>query len=54
MLTEVQIDNKDGSLIPGMYAQVRFTRAQQHSSVIVPTKTGSPSRLNPSIQTKAG
>jgi RND family efflux transporter MFP subunit len=25
MLTEVQVDNSDGSLLPGMYAQVKFT-----------------------------
>jgi RND family efflux transporter MFP subunit len=37
MLTEVQVDNQDGSLIPGMYAQVRFTLPQQRTSLIIPT-----------------
>jgi RND family efflux transporter MFP subunit len=39
MLTEVQIDNRDGSLLPGMYAQVKFTLPQQRSSLIVPTSS---------------
>jgi len=37
MLTEVQLENKDGSLLPGMYAQVRFTLPQQRNSLIIPT-----------------
>jgi RND family efflux transporter MFP subunit len=37
MLTEVQIDNRDGSLLPGMYAQVKFTLAELHTSLIIPT-----------------
>src|ERR1700733_12992709 len=37
MRTEVQVDNRDGSLLPGMYTQVKFTMAQQHSSLIIPT-----------------
>jgi RND family efflux transporter MFP subunit len=39
MLTEVQVDNRDGSLLPGMYAQVRFTLAQQGMSLIIPTSS---------------
>lgn len=39
MLTEVQVDNHDGSLLPGMYAQVNFTLAQQRSSLIIPTSS---------------
>jgi RND family efflux transporter MFP subunit len=39
MLTEVQVDNKDGSLLPGMYAQVKFTLSQQHMSLIIPTSS---------------
>jgi hypothetical protein len=31
MLTEVQVDNKDASLLPGMYAQVKFTLSQGSS-----------------------
>ena len=37
MLTEVQVDNRDGSLLPGMYAQVKFTLPQQRTSLIIPT-----------------
>ena len=37
MLTEVQLDNKDGSLLPGMYAQVTFTLPGQRSATIIPT-----------------
>jgi hypothetical protein len=36
MLTEVQVDNRDGSLLPGMYAQVRFTLSQARPSLIIP------------------
>jgi RND family efflux transporter MFP subunit len=39
MLTEVQVDNSDGSLLPGMYAQVKFTLPQQRASLIVPTSS---------------
>jgi RND family efflux transporter MFP subunit len=39
MLTEVQLDNADGSLLPGMYAQVRFTLSQQKTSLIIPTSS---------------
>jgi RND family efflux transporter MFP subunit len=39
MLTEVQVDNRDGSLLPGMYAQVRFTLPQQRTSLIIPTSS---------------
>ena len=39
MRTEVQVDNRDGSLLPGMYAQVHFTLPQQHVSLIVPTSS---------------
>jgi RND family efflux transporter MFP subunit len=39
MRTEVQVDNRDASLLPGMYAQVHFTLAQEHSSMIVPTSS---------------
>ena len=39
MLTEVQIDNRDGSLLPGMYAQIKFTLAEQRRSVIIPTSS---------------
>jgi RND family efflux transporter MFP subunit len=39
MLTEVQVDNQDGSLLPGMYAQVKFTVAQPRPSLIIPTSS---------------
>jgi RND family efflux transporter MFP subunit len=39
MLTEVQIDNRDGSLLPGMYAQVKFTLAEPHTALIIPTSS---------------
>ncbi len=39
MLTEVQVDNKDGSLLPGMYAQVKFAFSGQHRSLIIPTSS---------------
>jgi multidrug efflux pump subunit AcrA (membrane-fusion protein) len=39
MLTEVQVDNKDASLLPGMYAQVKFTLSQQRTSLIIPTSS---------------
>jgi RND family efflux transporter MFP subunit len=39
MRTEVQVDNHDASLLPGMYAQVRFTLSQQRTSLIIPTSS---------------
>ncbi len=39
MRTEVQVDNHDASLLPGMYAQVHFTLSQQRSSLIIPTSS---------------
>jgi len=39
MLTEIQVDNRDGSLLPGMYAQARFTLADERRSVIIPTSS---------------
>ena len=39
MLTEVQVDNRDGSLLPGMYAQVKFTLPEQRTSLIIPTSS---------------
>ena len=39
MLTEVQVDNRDGSLLPGMYAQVQFTLSQPRPSLIIPTSS---------------
>jgi RND family efflux transporter MFP subunit len=37
MLTEVQVDNQDGSLIPGMYGQVTFDVAAIRPSLIIPS-----------------
>jgi RND family efflux transporter MFP subunit len=39
MLTEVQVDNTDASLLPGMYAQVKFTLPEQRTSLIIPTSS---------------
>jgi RND family efflux transporter MFP subunit len=39
MLTEVQVNNSDGSLLPGMYAQVKFTLAEPHTALIIPTSS---------------
>jgi RND family efflux transporter MFP subunit len=39
MLTEVQVENSDGSLLPGMYAQVKFTLPEQRTSLIIPTSS---------------
>ena len=39
MLTEIQVDNRDGFLLPGMYAQVSFTLSQQRRSLIIPTSS---------------
>jgi len=39
MLTEVQLDNRDGSLLPGMYAQVKFTLTEPRTSLIIPTSS---------------
>jgi RND family efflux transporter MFP subunit len=39
MLTEVQVDNRDGSLLPGMYAQVKFILTGQRTSLVIPTSS---------------
>lgn len=39
MRTEVQMDNRDGSLLPGMYAQVHFTLPEQRTALIIPTSS---------------
>jgi RND family efflux transporter MFP subunit len=39
MLTEIQVDNRDGSLLPGMYAEVTFSLSQQRSTLIIPTSS---------------
>ena len=36
LLTEVQIDNRSAELLPGMYAQVKFTLTRSHTNVVVP------------------
>jgi hypothetical protein len=36
MLTEVDIDNRDGSLYPGMYAIVSFVQVRGHAPLVVP------------------
>jgi RND family efflux transporter MFP subunit len=37
MLTEVQVDNRDGSLVPGMYGQVKFVVTESQPSLIIPS-----------------
>ena len=37
MLTEVQVDNRDGSLVPGMYGEVNFDITHSQPSLIIPT-----------------
>jgi multidrug efflux pump subunit AcrA (membrane-fusion protein) len=35
-LTEVQVDNSSGRLLPGMYAEVKFTLPRSHPVVLIP------------------
>jgi RND family efflux transporter MFP subunit len=37
MLTEVQVDNRDGSLVPGMYGEVNFDINASQPSLIIPS-----------------
>jgi RND family efflux transporter MFP subunit len=37
MLTEVQVDNRDRSLVPGMYGEVNFDITASHPSLIIPS-----------------
>jgi RND family efflux transporter MFP subunit len=37
MLTEVQVDNRDGSLLPGMYGEITFDVTAPRPSVIIPS-----------------
>jgi RND family efflux transporter MFP subunit len=37
MLTEVQVDNHNGSLVPGMYGQVKFDVTDPQPAIIIPT-----------------
>lgn len=39
LLTEVQVDNRSGELLPGMYSQVEFTLPRTHAIIIVPGNT---------------
>jgi RND family efflux transporter MFP subunit len=36
LLTEVQVDNSAGRLLPGMYAEVKFTLPRSHPVVLIP------------------
>jgi RND family efflux transporter MFP subunit len=36
LLTEVQVDNSAGRLLPGMYAEVKFTLSRSHPVVLIP------------------
>jgi RND family efflux transporter MFP subunit len=35
---EVQLDNRDGDLLPGMYSEVRFTLARNRRAVLIPAE----------------
>ena len=37
MLTEVQVDNHDGSLVPGMYGDVKFVITHSQKSLVIPS-----------------
>jgi multidrug efflux pump subunit AcrA (membrane-fusion protein) len=37
MLTEVQVDNHDGSLVPGMYGDVKFIITHSQKSLVIPS-----------------
>jgi RND family efflux transporter MFP subunit len=37
MLTEVEVDNRDGSLVPGMYGEVNFDITASRPSMIIPS-----------------
>jgi RND family efflux transporter MFP subunit len=37
MLTEVQVDNSDGSLVPGMYGEVTFDTSSSQPSLVIPS-----------------
>jgi RND family efflux transporter MFP subunit len=37
MLTEVQVDNEDGSLVPGMYGEVKFDTNSTQPSLLIPS-----------------
>lgn len=39
LLTEIQVDNRQGALLPGMYAEVEFVLPRTRSMVIVPADT---------------
>ncbi|HEY7212915.1 MAG TPA: efflux RND transporter periplasmic adaptor subunit [Bryobacteraceae bacterium] len=39
LLAEVQVDNRDGALLPGMYADVKFTLPRGRSLVLIPADT---------------
>jgi RND family efflux transporter MFP subunit len=36
LLSEVQLENKNGELLPGMYAQVKFTLSRSRATTIIP------------------
>ncbi|MBE7157518.1 MAG: efflux RND transporter periplasmic adaptor subunit [Rhodospirillales bacterium] len=36
LLSEVQLSNKNGELLPGMYAKVKFTLARSHPLTVIP------------------
>jgi RND family efflux transporter MFP subunit len=39
LLTEIRVNNRDGALMPGMYAQVQFLTPQTRSAIRIPANT---------------
>jgi RND family efflux transporter MFP subunit len=39
LLSEVQVDNSSGDLLPGMYSQVKFALTRAHATILVPGNT---------------
>jgi RND family efflux transporter MFP subunit len=39
LLSEVQVDNSSGDLLPGMYSQVKFALPRAHATILVPANT---------------
>ena len=39
LLSEVQVDNASGDLLPGMYSQVKFALGRAHATILAPANT---------------
>lgn len=38
MLVEVQVDNRNGALLPGMFSEVKFTLPRSHPATVIPAE----------------